>query len=39
MIEAACKISSEKEIYGETGIAFQKFNTLYQLMAMEREGD
>ena len=39
MIEAACKISSEKEIYGETGIAFQKFNTLYQLMAMDRDND
>ena len=34
MIELACSRSSEKEIYDTTGIAFQKFNTLYQLLAM-----
>lgn len=34
MIELACRRSSEKEIYDTTGIAFQKFNTLYQLLAM-----
>ena len=34
MIELACERSSAKEIYDTTGIAFQKFNTLYQLLAM-----
>ncbi len=34
MIELACTRSSEKEIYDTTGIAFQKFNTLYQLLSM-----
>lgn len=34
MIELACKRSSAKEIYDTTGIAFQKFNSLYQLLAM-----
>lgn len=38
MIEKACNILSEKEIYDTTGIAFQKFNTLYQLMAMKESG-
>jgi len=36
MIELACSISSEKEIFDNTGIAFQKFNTLYQLLAMSQ---
>ena len=31
MIELACERSSAKEIFDTTGIAFQKFNTLYQL--------
>lgn len=35
MIEEACKIVPRREIYEETGIAFQKFNTLYQLLAMK----
>ncbi len=35
MIELACSRSSAKEIYDTTGIAFQKFNTLYQLLAMK----
>lgn len=35
MIELACTRSSEKEIFDTTGIAFQKFNTLYQLLAMK----
>ncbi len=37
MIEMACSILSAEEIYRTTGIAFQKFNTLYQLLAMRRE--
>lgn len=39
MIEKACGILSAKEIYDTTGIAFQKFNTLYQLMAMKEQND
>lgn len=39
MIEAATKKASAKEIYDTTGIAFQKFNTLYQLLAMSKEKD
>ncbi len=39
MIEKACSILSDKEIYNTTGIAFQKFNTLYQLLAMKCEND
>lgn len=39
MIEKAASIISKKDIYGETGIAFQKFNTLYQLLAMKEAGD
>jgi rhamnulokinase len=35
MIEEACKIVPKREIYEQTGIAFQKFNTLYQLLAMK----
>lgn len=34
MIEAACRIVPKREIYEQTGIAFQKFNTLYQLLSM-----
>lgn len=37
MIELACTRSSEKEIYDTTGIAFQKFNSLYQLLAMAEQ--
>lgn len=36
MIEEACKIIPQREIYAETGIAFQKFNSLYQLLALKR---
>lgn len=32
MIELACQISSAQEIFQKTGTAFQKFNTLYQLL-------
>lgn len=39
MIEKAASIISKKDIYRETGIAFQKFNTLYQLLAMKESGD
>lgn len=37
MIEEACKFVSKREIYEQTGIAFQKFNTLYQLLSMKLE--
>ena len=36
MIELACSITPREKIYGITGIAFQPFNTLYQLMALHR---
>ena len=39
MIERACEIVPAKEIYKTTGIAFQKFNSLYQLLAMKCEND
>ncbi len=39
MIEEACKTVSAEDIYGTTGIQFQKFNTLYQLLAMKKEND
>ena len=39
MIEAATKIVSAEEIYGATGIQFQKFNTLFQLLAMAKAED
>jgi rhamnulokinase len=35
MIESACRVVPKREIYEQTGIAFQKFNTLYQLYAMK----
>lgn len=34
MIEEALKTVSRERIYTDTGIAFQKFNTLYQLLEM-----
>ena len=34
MIEKACLRVPAEKIYGITGIAFQKFNSLYQLLAM-----
>jgi len=34
MIEEALKLVSRNDIYKATGIAFQKFNTLYQLLSM-----
>ncbi len=37
MIELACSRLSAKQIFDTTGIAFQKFNTLYQLLAMAEE--
>lgn len=37
MIEETCRIIPKRDIYEETGIAFQPFNTLYQLMAMKKE--
>ena len=33
MIEKACEISSKKEIFEKTGIAFNWFNTIYQFMS------
>lgn len=38
MIEEACRIVSKREIYEYTGIQFQVFNSLYQLMALKAEG-
>jgi rhamnulokinase len=35
MIDKACKKIQHREIYDLTGIAFQKFNTLYQLLSMK----
>mgnify|MGYP000884137668 CR=1 FL=1 len=34
MIEEALKLVSRNDIYKVTGIAFQKFNTLYQLLSL-----
>lgn len=39
MIEAATKIVPKRELYRHTGIQFQKFNTLYQLLAMKLNQD
>lgn len=36
MIEEACKTVPKREIYGQTGIQFMKFNSLYQLLALKR---
>ncbi|RCX13221.1 rhamnulokinase [Anaerobacterium chartisolvens] len=38
MIGEAAKLVSKRSIYEETGIAFQKFNTLYQLLSMSLRG-
>jgi len=35
MIEKACETIQHREIYNTTGIAFQKFNTLYQILSMK----
>ena len=35
MIEEACRIVPEREIYARTGIAFQVFNSLYQVFSMK----
>lgn len=35
MIERACKLVPRREIYETTGIAFQVFNSLYQLYSMK----
>lgn len=34
MIEEACRLVPAKEIYMQTGVQFQVFNTLYQLLSM-----
>jgi len=34
IIDEALKVTSRERIYKDTGIAFQKFNTLYQLLSM-----
>ncbi|MBP7175046.1 MAG: rhamnulokinase [Thermoclostridium sp.] len=36
MIDEALKVTSRERIYKDTGIAFQKFNTLYQLFSMAK---
>jgi rhamnulokinase len=38
MIEEADRLVGKKEIYQKTGISFEKYNTLYQLMSMSRNG-
>jgi rhamnulokinase len=38
MIERACRKIPAEDIYKRTGIAFQKFNTLYQLLSMSEGG-
>lgn len=35
MFEEAFKLMPKEEIFSRTGIAFQKFNTLYQLLSMQ----
>lgn len=35
MIEEACRIVPREEIYGQTGIQFLMFNTLFQLLSMK----
>lgn len=39
MREKAFSMVSREEIFARTGLAFQSFNTLYQLLAMRHEGD
>ncbi|MDO4739272.1 MAG: rhamnulokinase family protein [Eubacteriales bacterium] len=39
MIDKAFSVVSQEEIFARTGLAFQSFNTLYQLLAMRHEGD
>lgn len=39
MREKAFAMVSKQEIFARTGLAFQSFNTLYQLLAMQTEGD
>lgn len=36
MIDEAAKVVERRNIYQETGIAFQPFNTLYQMLAMKK---
>jgi rhamnulokinase len=38
MIEEARRIAGSDRIYKDTGIAFQKFNSLYQLLSMVKSG-
>ena len=38
MLDEACRIAGREEIFGQTGIELIWFNTLYQLMAMSRQG-
>lgn len=39
MMELADRLADNRAIYDSTGIAFMKFNTLYQLLAAERAGE
>jgi rhamnulokinase len=39
MMELAAELAGNDRIYGSTGIAFMKFNTLFQLLAESRSGE
>ncbi len=39
MMEKACEIMPREEIFAHTGLAFNSFNTLYQLLAMRFDRD
>ena len=39
MMEEAFKTVPKEEIFEATGLAFMQFNTLYQLLAMKKQGD
>jgi len=39
MMEEAFRTVPKEEIFGETGLAFMQFNTLYQLLAMKKAND
>ena len=38
ILDEAFKIVSSKELYGQTGIQFMEFNTLFQLLSMKLKG-
>ena len=39
MADEVCKVIPREELFGLTGIAFNQFNTLFQLYAMKKAGD